>query len=88
MEQQDGTTFTHIGIKKTDKRKIAILAKVRGGNIYEMVGAWADEAWNKAKAEGKVTDAMIPVGERAHWVGESGLVMPVKVASKSRLVKA
>ncbi|MBI5951863.1 MAG: hypothetical protein HY865_09415 [Chloroflexi bacterium] len=83
METTD-STFTHIGVKKVDKRKIAILAKVQGGNIYEMVGAWADEAWNKAKAEGVVSDAMIPLAERAHWVGQSGMMMPVKVESKKK----
>jgi hypothetical protein len=83
------STFTHIGVKKTDQRKIAILAKVQGGNIYEMVGAWADVAWDKAKAEGMVSDAMIQLTERAHWVGQSGMVMPAKVESKRKVgVKA
>ena len=59
MAEETGTTFTHIGVKKTDRRKIAILAKVQGGNIYEMVGAWADDAWNKAKKKGLVSDAMV-----------------------------
>lgn len=51
--------FTHIGIEKKTQRQIALLATVRGGRIYQMVGAWAEEAWKQAKAEGLVMDAMI-----------------------------
>jgi hypothetical protein len=56
---QQGSRFTHIGVEKTTQRKITLLAKVRGRNIYEMVGEWADEAWEIARATGLVTDAIL-----------------------------
>lgn len=60
--------FTHIGVKKGTQRKVAILAKVANGrmNIYDLIDAWANDAWEEAKQAGVVTDAMI--NPPAHWV--------------------
>ncbi len=61
--------FTHIGLKKGTQRKIAILSRVIGPRIYELVAIWTNDAWEMAKKQGMVTDAMLeemPV----HWVGK------------------
>lgn len=63
------TKFTHIGIEKQTHKKIALLAKVRGSNIYEMVGEWADLYWQQAKEAELVTDAMLPE-KAAHVIGK------------------
>jgi len=57
--------FTHIGIERKTQRQIAILAKIHGVTIYDLVGTWTDDAWEKARRAGLVTDAMLG----AHWVG-------------------
>jgi hypothetical protein len=54
-----GTNWTHIGIQKSIKRKIALLAKVRDGKIHRLVQEWTEKAWEEAKVEGLVTDAMV-----------------------------
>lgn len=66
--------FTHIGLKKGTKKKIAILSRVIGPAIYELVAIWANDAWEMAKKAGMVTDAMLEETQ-AHWVGsdEEGL---------------
>ena len=51
--------FTHVGIEKATQRKIALLVAVRGGNIYKMVGDWADKALLQAEKDGLVTKKMI-----------------------------
>ena len=50
---------THVAVLPRTQKQLSILSKVRGPFIYELVGAWADEAWEKAKKDGLVTDAMI-----------------------------
>ncbi len=62
-------SFTHIGLKKSTKKKIQILSAVMGPNIYELVAIWANDAWEQAKKAGMVTDAMLEETP-AHWVGE------------------
>ena len=66
--------FTHIGLKRGTKKKIAILSRVIGPRIYELVAIWTNDAWEMAKKAGMVTDAMLEETP-AHWVGsdEEGL---------------
>ena len=61
-------SFTHIGLKKGTKRKIAILSKVIGPSIYELVAIWTNDAWEQAKQAGMVSDAMLEEPQK-HWVG-------------------
>lgn len=65
MAQSDST---HVGILKRTQKQISILARVMSNDtkvtMYDLVGLWADEAWEKAKKAGLVTDAML----NAHWV--------------------
>jgi len=58
-EAGEGSKFTHVGLEKPAKKKIAILATIRGGSIKSLVGEWADLYWEQAKDAGLVTDAMI-----------------------------
>jgi hypothetical protein len=51
--------YTHVGVMTGTQKKIALLSRIRDVNIYDLVEAWADEAWEKAKKEGLVTDAML-----------------------------
>lgn len=57
--QKETSKYTHIGIEKPVKRKIAILASVKGGQIKSIVGEWAEKAWQEALANGLVTEAML-----------------------------
>ena len=52
---------THINVLERTKRQIAILKNVSadGAFGYEIVEALVDQAWEKAKKDGLVTDAMI-----------------------------
>lgn len=65
---EETNEFTHIGVKKGTQRKVALLAKVANGgmNIYDLVDAWANDAWEEAKQAGVVNDAML--NPPAHWV--------------------
>lgn len=65
--------FTHIGIEKPTQKQIAILARVRGVTIYELVAGWANEAWGHAEQDGLVTDAML-IPMKAHVVGKESIV--------------
>lgn len=62
--------FTHIGVLTETQKRISILASVANGyqrmKIYELVDAWAKDAWEEAKLAGVVTDAMLQ--PQAHWV--------------------
>lgn len=58
-EVGEGSKYTHVGLEKPAKKKIAILATIRGGTIKSLVGEWADLYWEQAKEAGLVTDAMI-----------------------------
>lgn len=72
--------FTHIGVLTDTQKMISILSRIanggRGVKIYNMVDAWAKDAWEEAKAAGVVTDAMLK-STPAHWVG----------ATKKRLIQ-
>lgn len=50
---------THINVLESTKKKLSILASVKGTFGYEMTEALVDQAWEKAKRDGLVTDAMI-----------------------------
>lgn len=69
-ETGEGSKFTHVGLEKPAKKKIAILATIRGGSIKSLVGEWADLYWEQAKAAGLVTDAMINVPTEAPSKGK------------------
>jgi len=56
--------YTQISVTPPTHKKVSILAAVIGPSIYELVEAWADEAWEKAKKDGRVTDAMIQSQEK------------------------
>ena len=51
--------FTQVSITPQTQKKIVILAAVVGPSIYALVESWADQAWEQAKKDGLVTDAMI-----------------------------
>lgn len=70
IEENEEEGFTHVGLKKDTKKKIAILAKVLGRKQFKLLAIWADDAWNLAKKVGLVTDAMLdPDNADVHWVG-------------------
>lgn len=78
--------FTHIGVKEETQRMISILAKVSNGGqrMYDLVDAWAKDAWEEAKLAGVVTDAMLK--PQAHWVAPAQA--PVKKRRISKAVTA
>lgn len=79
---EDEAKFTHVAIEKPTQKKIALLAKVKGGTIYEMVGEWADLYWDQAREAGVVTDAMLK--PQAHWVAPT----PAPVKKRRAVTKA
>jgi hypothetical protein len=56
---QEPKEYSNLAVLPETKRKIQLLAKIKGDNILELIAAWADEAWEKSKKEGLVNDAMI-----------------------------
>jgi hypothetical protein len=56
--------YTHVGVTPQTQKKISILAAVIGPSIYELVESWTNNAWDKAKQDGLVTDAMIQPQEK------------------------
>jgi hypothetical protein len=56
--------YTHVGVTVQTQKKISILASVIGPSIYELVESWTNDAWEKAKRDGLVTDAMIQSQEK------------------------
>lgn len=64
--------FTHVGIEIETQKQIAILAKVHGSTIYDLVGAWADASWEQAEKAGLVTPAMLKP-QKAHVVAKINL---------------
>src|SRR5688572_19524811 len=62
------TKYTHVGVLKRTHKQISILASSAGMNMYDLLASWAQDAWEKAKKTGQVTDAMLP--KDAHWIGE------------------
>jgi hypothetical protein len=71
--KQETNIFTHIYCRKRTKKQVELLAKIQnagdGANMYDLVGTWADDAWEKAKAAGLVNDSMLPADVKAHWIG-------------------
>ena len=59
------STFTHLIIKKTTRRKISILATVLDEKSYKMMDTWAEMEWNRALNVGLVRESMLEVGENA-----------------------
>jgi len=53
------STFTHVGVKATTQRKIALLAKAQDTSIYDLVDIWAQADWQIALKAGIVTEAML-----------------------------
>jgi len=53
------STFTHVGVKTSTQRKIALLAKAQDTNIYDLVEFWAQADWDLAVKSGLVTNAML-----------------------------
>lgn len=51
--------FTQISVLPATQKKLTFLKPATGLDMYEMVEAWADTAWEQAKEKGLVTDAMI-----------------------------
>ena len=51
--------YTHLAVLVQTQKKVSILSSVTGESILDLVEAWADEAWEKEKKNGIVTDAMI-----------------------------
>lgn len=64
-EDKTGTTFTHVGVKKETKRKIALLAQAQNVDIYALVEYWANQDWELAVKNKLVTKAMLE--QQAHW---------------------
>lgn len=66
--------FTHIGVLTDTQKMISILSRIANGGqgvkIYNMVDAWAKDAWEEAKAAGVVTDAMLK-STPAHWINST-----------------
>ncbi len=54
--------FTHLGVFKPTQRKVAILSAVKGKDISILVGELVEAAWDDAKRQGLVNDAMVPDG--------------------------
>ena len=64
--------FTHIGVKKTTQRKVAILSKVLDNtDMYSLVEFWANTEWENALKAGLVTEAMLTQKtQSAHVIGK------------------
>lgn len=84
---------THIGVLKVTQKKVAILTKVisaqQAGKVTmaEVVDNWASIAWEQAKNQGLVTDAMLKQGKEAVVVKlHKGIEKNIKV-DMSKIVK-
>jgi hypothetical protein len=73
MTDEPNNKFTHVGVEVKTQKQIAILAKVHGCNIYDLVAIWSEASWNQAKVSGLVTDAMLQP-QKAHIVGKEQIV--------------
>jgi len=51
--------YTHLAVLVKTQKKVSIIASVTGESILDLVESWADKAWEDAKKDGLVTDAMI-----------------------------
>jgi len=74
-------TQTHVNVLLQTQKQISILSRVQGQFGYELVEAWANNAWQKAKEEGLVTDAMlqpqkpVPTTNKKKEVGDKAPLM-------------
>jgi hypothetical protein len=85
----DEKKFTHVGVEVQTQKKISILAKVEGENIYDLVALWAEEAWEKARKAGRVTDAMLhPTRRKVHFLGKENIVEIDDEEHGEKLLKA
>jgi len=66
MAEEKKSKFTHIGLSKTSKRKIALLAQAQNVYIYELAEYLIDQDWERAVKAGMVTEAVLEA--QAHWV--------------------
>ena len=61
---EETSKYTHVGVLKRTQKQIAILSNVANGGegveMYKLVDAWAQTAWQEAKDAGLVNDAMLP----------------------------
>lgn len=51
--------FTQIGVLPETQKKLSVLASTVGPSIYELVEIWTNEAWEKARKDGLVTDTLL-----------------------------
>lgn len=77
---------THIGVLKVTQKKVAILTKVISAQqpekvtMAEVVDNWASIAWEQAKNQGLVNDAMLKQGNEAAVVRlHKGIEKNIKV---------
>lgn len=56
---QEPKEYSNLAVTPETKRKIQLLAQIKGVNILDLIASWADEEWEKTKKEGLVTDAML-----------------------------
>ena len=69
------STFTHVGVKTSTQRKIALLAKAQVVNIYDLVEFWAQADWDLAIKNGLVTETMLSGVKNARFT-KSGMTSP------------
>lgn len=84
---EEPTKFTHIGVKKSTQRKVAILAKVLDDtDMYSLVEFWANTEWENALKAGLVTDAML-TQKRADKQSSQPKAIDKKDALEKRITK-
>lgn len=52
---------THIAVLQRTQKQVQILSGIQGPHMYEIVAQLVDQAWEKARQDGLVTDAMLQV---------------------------
>lgn len=84
---------THIGVLKVTQKKVSILTKVISAQqadkvtMAEVVDNWASIAWEQAKNQGLVSDAMLKQGNEAMVIKlRKGIEKDIKVGI-SKIVK-
>jgi len=75
MPNNKPSTFTHVGVKTSTQRKIALLAKAQVVNIYDLVEFWAQADWDLAIKNGLVTETMLSGAKNARFT-KSGMTSP------------
>lgn len=59
--------FDRMAVEKPTKRKIEILAAVRGQKIVEFMAAVMDAAWQDELKSGRVSDAMLQPADEPRY---------------------